>query len=547
MTNTTASRSGTPIATTSATAGRLTRGTLFRLGAIISLASALAVGLSLYGSNEQDAAFHQAAAVADVRSLVQEADMRGDAIRASLFGTALRRELGQTAVDTFRAELTENVALMREAIAAADALEVDASVTELVEQVRPQIDAYADDAEALADVFDDLLSINAEHRDAAEAVYEEWSDAFTAVMATMEQLTAAIGQRNDELADVARGAASRTTVLVLLGAGAAALTLLFAGRRMVRTIDRSNTMQDEMARVNQMMEQSPAAMLSVRLDGTCTVANPAAMREWRRLERVLPVSADALVGARLDALTEPPELPATLELVFGDVTLHVVLSPITDTTGATASMLVTFDDVTDERRLAREAEAAQERERAAAAELQAKVDEMVQVLERAAAGDLTVHVPVSGGAVGQMGTALSKLLGDLRASIGSIADNSEALADAAAALQAVSAQMGSNSAETSTQVNLVSSASIEVSRNVETVTAGAEEMSASIKEIARNASEAAKVATQAVDAARATNDTVAQLGDSSAEIGKVIKVITGDRPADQPPRPQRHHRGRPRR
>ena len=215
-------------------------------------------------------------------------------------------------------------------------------------------------------------------------------------------------------------------------------------------------------------------------------------------------------------------------LVRGESHLELVLSPITDATGATTSMLVTFRDVTEELRLQRESELARERERAQAADLQSKVDDMLDVLARAAAGDLTVHVPITGtDAIGQMGTALAKLLGDLRTSISSIANNSEALAAASEELQVVAVQMGTNSAETSDQVNLVSGASIEVSRNVETVSAGAEEMSASIKEIARNASEAAKVATQAVEAARATNDTVAQLGESSAEIGQIVKVITG--------------------
>ncbi len=170
----------------------------------------------------------------------------------------------------------------------------------------------------------------------------------------------------------------------------------------------------------------------------------------------------------------------------------------------------------------------QEKERLAAAELRAKVDSMLTSLEGAARGDLTVAVTVEGDdAVGQMGEALKKLLGDLRGSVSSIAANSEALAAAAEELQVVSEQMGANSAETSNQVNLVTEASVEVSRNVETVSTGAEEMSASIKEIAKNASDAAKVASQAVEAAQATNETVAKLGESSAEIGQIVKVITG--------------------
>jgi len=185
---------------------------------------------------------------------------------------------------------------------------------------------------------------------------------------------------------------------------------------------------------------------------------------------------------------------------------------------------------TVDRMLVLQAEASelQTRERAQSQELQSKVDGMLTALARAAGGDLTGTVTVSGDdAVGRMGVALSKLLGDLRRSVSLIAGNSEALAAAAEELQVVSSQMGTNSSETSRQVNFVSSASVEVSRNVDTVSTGTEEMSSSIKEIARNASEAAKVAGQAVEAAKATNATVAKLGASSIEIGQIVKVITG--------------------
>ena len=218
----------------------------------------------------------------------------------------------------------------------------------------------------------------------------------------------------------------------------------------------------------------------------------------------------------------------TARIQLGDETLELTIAGIKDGEGTHIGAMASWRLMTEEVRLEKESELARERERAQAADLQSKVDDMLDVLARAAAGDLTVHVPITGtDAIGQMGTALAKLLGDLRTSISSIANNSEALAAASEELQVVAVQMGTNSAETSDQVNLVSGASIEVSRNVETVSAGAEEMSASIKEIARNASEAAKVATQAVEAARATNDTVAQLGESSAEIGQIVKVITG--------------------
>jgi methyl-accepting chemotaxis protein len=175
-----------------------------------------------------------------------------------------------------------------------------------------------------------------------------------------------------------------------------------------------------------------------------------------------------------------------------------------------------------------EASSLRGRERVQSADLEAKVDAMLHVIDRAAMGDLTVQVPVSGDdAIGRMGTALRKLLGDLRRSIKSIAQNSEALAAAAEELQVVSRQMDTNSTATSTQVARVSESTTEVAHHVSSVSASTEEMSASIREIAQNAADAARVAAQAVDAARETNTIVAQLGQSSNEIGQIVKVITG--------------------
>ena len=168
------------------------------------------------------------------------------------------------------------------------------------------------------------------------------------------------------------------------------------------------------------------------------------------------------------------------------------------------------------------------RERVQAVELRDKVDLMLVVLGRAAAGDLTATVEVTGDdAIGRMGVALSTLLADLRSCIAQIAVNSVALSAAAERLQGTSSQMSANSAETSQQVNAVHAASDDVSRNIETVSAAAEELSASIREIARNATDASRVATTAVEAARSTNDIVTTLGENSMEIDQIVKVITG--------------------
>jgi methyl-accepting chemotaxis protein len=168
-----------------------------------------------------------------------------------------------------------------------------------------------------------------------------------------------------------------------------------------------------------------------------------------------------------------------------------------------------------------------EHERQRAEEMRQKVEQVLSVVNAAAAGDLTQTMTVRGSdAVGQMSDGLAKFFGSLRGSIGNIAQTAQALTKASQELSAVSQQMASNAEETAAQSNSVSVASEQVSQNVASVSTGMEEMGASIKEIAKNANEAAKVATSAVTVAQRTNALVAKLGESSTEIGNVIKVIT---------------------
>ena len=131
--------------------------------------------------------------------------------------------------------------------------------------------------------------------------------------------------------------------------------------------------------------------------------------------------------------------------------------------------------------------------------LREKVNNILEVVQAAAKGDLTHEVTVKGqDAVGQMGEGLNEFLASLRASVTGIARNSQSLAAASEQLSSVSQQMSANAEETSSQANVVSAASEEVNKNLQTVASATEEMSASIKDIAKNASEAAKVANSAV-------------------------------------------------
>lgn len=168
-----------------------------------------------------------------------------------------------------------------------------------------------------------------------------------------------------------------------------------------------------------------------------------------------------------------------------------------------------------------------EREKQQALKLRAKVDELLQVVNAAAQGDLTNPVTVRGeDAIGQVGEGLERLLLNFRKNVATFSQSAELLACTSEELTSVGCQMSSNAEETETQSRLVSVAAGDISRSLQTVAAGSEEMAASIREISMNAAEAARIAASAVGIASSTSATIGRLGGSSAEIGNVIKVIT---------------------
>ncbi len=297
--------------------------------------------------------------------------------------------------------------------------------------------------------------------------------------------------------------------------------------------------QREIARITSMLANMPINVMCTDKDLRITYANPKSLETLRSIEHLLPVKASEVVGQSVDVFHKNPahqrkllssakNLPYSAQIQLGNETLHLLVTAMLGASGEYLGPMVTWEVITERLATERKVREANERERTQAAELRAKVDEMLLAVNAAASGDLTHHVGVAGAdAIGQMGEGLGRLLGQLRESIASIANTSRALASASEELASVSVQMGSNAEETSAQSKVVSQTSAQVSRNTQVVAAGTEEMTASIREIAGSAERASRVATEAVEMAQQTNTTVSKLGASSTEIGQVIKVITG--------------------
>ena len=297
-------------------------------------------------------------------------------------------------------------------------------------------------------------------------------------------------------------------------------------------------MEQEVARVTSMMENSPTNMMFADRDLVIRYMNPASLATLRRLEEHLPVTADDVVGSSLDVFHKNPayqrgllavadNLPRRADIAVGPETLDLLVSAITDSNGEYVGAMATWEVVTERLRLAEEKEQRELADRESAAAVADCVEKVLDMVQKVADGDLTCRLGLeSDDAVGQVGRALDGLVAQFRGNMATIGETAETLGLSAEQLTGVARSMGEGAAVTSGRAASASEASTQVSSSIQTVATAAEEMTASIREIAKNATEAAGVATSAVEVADGAQETVTSLGESSAEIGQVVKVIT---------------------
>jgi methyl-accepting chemotaxis protein len=228
----------------------------------------------------------------------------------------------------------------------------------------------------------------------------------------------------------------------------------------------------EMSRVYSMMENAPINIMMSDLEFNINYMNPKSRETLKKLEKLIPIPVDKVVGSNIDIfhkvpthqrklLSNPANLPHRAKIKLGSEFLDLLVSPIYDKNKNYLGAMVSWDIIT------------------------AKV---------------------------QLGDALEQ--------------TSQQLGAAAEELSAVATQMAKNSAMTSDKSNTAAANSEEVSKGVRSVATNTEEMVASIKEISRSSSEAANISKDAMKKATDTNATINNLGDASVEIGNVIKVIS---------------------
>ncbi|MGZ6826333.1 MAG: globin domain-containing protein, partial [Mycobacteriales bacterium] len=122
---------------------------------------------------------------------------------------------------------------------------------------------------------------------------------------------------------------------------------------------------EEHARFQSMLDNAPTNVIFADRDLVVTYLNPASLRTLRTLEQHLPVKADDVLGSSLDVFHKTPSyqrgilasadnLPRRANIQLGPETLDLLVSAITDASGAFIGVMATWEVITDRLRAERE-------------------------------------------------------------------------------------------------------------------------------------------------------------------------------------------------
>jgi len=194
--------------------------------------------------------------------------------------------------------------------------------------------------------------------------------------------------------------------------------------------------------------------------------------------------------------------------------------PILGTDGKVARVVKYASDITEAVKVRIEVQRMQQEELKKQEELKQKVDDLLKVVERAANGDLTAQVTVTGSdAVGVLAGGLGRMMTDLRAIIEQVVQSADQFAEGA---QVVSESSSNLSEGAQTQ-----------SANVEEMTASVDMLNRSIKDITESAGRADKLARETSQRAREGGEAVQKaieamglIKKSSEQISDIIQVIS---------------------
>lgn len=294
-----------------------------------------------------------------------------------------------------------------------------------------------------------------------------------------------------------------------------------------------------LARIQSMVHGVPSAIIMLDPDGNINYTNPAALRMINDSTSCVDNEATTLHGRSVATIfgqdgasvlakaIQKSSLPHHSVISFADEYLSLDIAPIESEQGDYLGPMLTLRIVTDRVAMEKQVAGQQEKDRANALDLQKDVDQLLNAVNAASAGDLRQTLPdSSNAAMKQIADGLDKLFGTLRVSFSNILQHATTVASASEQLSGIGGHMGTQAEKTSSEATHVAEAANDVNNNVQNVAAATHQMTTTVNGIAEHAVEASDTAAKAVTLTERTDSTVRRLSQSSSGIGDILKVIT---------------------
>lgn len=291
-----------------------------------------------------------------------------------------------------------------------------------------------------------------------------------------------------------------------------------------------------MSRYDPMVNGASLCMALADTEGKLVFLNETGARLFEAHAAHLPVLVEGYLGTNFNelhaalmpdgkSLADPDVLPVTGNLEVGKETFNVEIKAMYDRHRNFIGPMATWDCITEELESERLVAEQRKEARARQVQLEQRVTELLDVVDRMQGGDLTYPVPVCDGEMGRVFSGIEHLMLELRGSMKTVGSLARELSQSADGLTTVSGRVDQNAQSTLRDVNRASRGVSDVRAGVSSVAEGVDAVSASVGEVAGHAQEAAEVGSQAVDAAHQASEKIERLGRSSAQIGSVVKTI----------------------
>jgi methyl-accepting chemotaxis protein len=302
-------------------------------------------------------------------------------------------------------------------------------------------------------------------------------------------------------------------------------SLANVGKLVSATIERF-----EAARTQNMVDSMKFNIMFADPDHKIRYANPASMETLRKIEQLLPIKVDNLIGQSIDIFHRNPKHqhdlinkakttrpPAVITL--GGEHLELNVSPVFNTNQERLGTMVTWSLITEKLSMESKIKEASEFEANQNAELRRKVDTIISVVDQMAAGNFLAEVPHLGeDSVGQMGFALNKAIIKVREALEGVRQVSEQVADAAV-------QLASASDEISTGAQQQASSLEETASTLEEITATVKQNSDSAQQARQLAQGSSDVAQKGGSVVSNAVQAMEMINSSSNKIVDIISAI----------------------